>query len=287
MKQNTFMSILALVAIAFLTACGSDELPGDPSFDQDIKTELVDKSQLPEWLADYVGYLEYDQIHSSLESQNATKGVYRFEWLGRTFYELYSPAQSTVYSNMYTEDGMPIELTLTYYKTFSDQVKNWTIVYLLNPTSQMPKNIIYPVTTQTQEDNDTLIQRMGGLERKFYLVNSEEQLRNLFGKSDGLPQIDFARYSLVLGRCTVPDDFRLKRQEIDTNGKKPVLKTYFEREIIPNQIIHVYNTDYYPRPVWSLFPKLPFETGDVETILNNNIDTTTDGDQRLVPPSFE
>ena len=25
MKQNTFMSILALVAIAFLTACGSDE----------------------------------------------------------------------------------------------------------------------------------------------------------------------------------------------------------------------------------------------------------------------
>ena len=287
MKQNTFMSILALVAIAFLTACGSDELPADPSFDQDIKTELVDKSQLPEWLADYVSYLEYDQIHSSLESQNATKGVYRFEWLGRTFYELYSPAQSTVYSNMYTEDGMPIELTLTYYKTFSDQVKNWTIVYLLNPTGQMPKNIIYPVTTKTQEDNDTLIQKMGGLERKFYLVNSEEQLRNLFGKSDGLPQIDFARYSLVLGRCTVPDDFRLKRQEIDTNGKKPVLKTYFEREIIPNQIIHVYNTDYYPRPVWSLFPKLPFETGDVETILNNNIDTTTDGDQRLVPPSFE
>lgn len=287
MKQNTFMSILALVAIAFLTACGSDELPADPSFDQDIKTELVDKSQLPEWLADYVSYLEYDQIHSSLESQNATKGVYRFEWLGRTFYELYSPAQSTVYSNMYTEDGMPIELTLTYYKTFSDQVKNWTIVYLLNPTGQMPKNIIYPVTTKTQEDNDTLTQRMGGLERKFYLVNSEEQLRNLFEKSDGLPQIDFARYSLVLGRCTVPDDFRLKRQEIDTNGKKPVLKTYFEREIIPNQIIHVYNTDYYPRPVWSLFPKLPFETGDVETILNNNIDTTTDGDQRLVPPSFE
>ena len=54
MKQNTFISTLALVAIAFLTACGSDELPADPSFDQDIKTELVDKSPLPEWLADYV-----------------------------------------------------------------------------------------------------------------------------------------------------------------------------------------------------------------------------------------
>ena len=287
MKQNTFISTLALVAIAILTACGSDELPADPSFDQDIKTELVDKSQLPEWLTSYINYLEYDQIHNSQEPQNVTKGVYRFEWLGRTFYELYSPAQSTVYSNMYTEDGMPIELTVTYYKTFSDLVKHWTIVYLLNPTDQMPKNIIYPVTTQTQEDNDTLIQRMGGLERKFYLVNSEEQLRNLFGKSDGLPQIDFVRYSLVLGRCTVPDDFKLKRQEIDTNGQVPVLKTYFEREMIPNQIMHVYNSDYYPRPVWSLFPKLPFETGEVETILNNSIYTTTDEDQRLVPPFFE
>ena len=75
MKQNTFMSILALLAIAFLTACGSDELPADPSFDQDIKTELVDKSQLPEWLGDYGNYLEDDQMHSSPEPQNAPKGL--------------------------------------------------------------------------------------------------------------------------------------------------------------------------------------------------------------------
>ena len=31
MKQNTFISTLALVAIAFLTACGSDELPAEPT----------------------------------------------------------------------------------------------------------------------------------------------------------------------------------------------------------------------------------------------------------------
>ena len=68
MKQNTFMSTLALVAIAFLTACGSDELPADPSFDQDIKTELVDKSQLPEWLADYVSYLDRNFPQRSLVS---------------------------------------------------------------------------------------------------------------------------------------------------------------------------------------------------------------------------
>ena len=78
MKQNTFISTLALVAIAFLTACGSDELPADPSFDQDIKTELVDKSQLPEWLADYVSYLEY--VPEGQELPTEKSGIYRFEW---------------------------------------------------------------------------------------------------------------------------------------------------------------------------------------------------------------
>ena len=56
---KSYLPILALSATLAFTACGSDELPADPSFDQDIKTELVDKSQLPEWLADYVSYLEY------------------------------------------------------------------------------------------------------------------------------------------------------------------------------------------------------------------------------------
>ena len=59
MKQYTFKRTLALMAIFVFTACGSDELPDDPSFDQEIKTEIVDKSQLPEWLVDYIDYLEY------------------------------------------------------------------------------------------------------------------------------------------------------------------------------------------------------------------------------------
>ena len=65
MKQKTIMSTLALMAIFAFTACGSDELPTDPSFDQDIKTELVDKSQFPEWLADYIDYLESKRTLSS------------------------------------------------------------------------------------------------------------------------------------------------------------------------------------------------------------------------------
>lgn len=65
MKQKTIMSTLALMAIFAFAACSSDELPTDPSFDQDIKTELVDKSQFPEWLADYIDYLESKRTLSS------------------------------------------------------------------------------------------------------------------------------------------------------------------------------------------------------------------------------
>ena len=89
MKQNTFMSTLALVAIFAFTACGSDELPADPSFDQDIKTELVDKSQLPEWLADYVSYLEY--VPEGQELPTEKSGIYRFELFKKFYYEVFSP----------------------------------------------------------------------------------------------------------------------------------------------------------------------------------------------------
>ena len=51
MKQNTFMITLALVVTFILAACASEEYTDDLIFDQEIKTELVDKSQLPEWLA--------------------------------------------------------------------------------------------------------------------------------------------------------------------------------------------------------------------------------------------
>ena len=35
---KSYLPILALSATLALTACSSDELPADPSFDQDIKT---------------------------------------------------------------------------------------------------------------------------------------------------------------------------------------------------------------------------------------------------------
>lgn len=125
---KSYLPILAFAATLALTACGSDELPADPSFDQDIKTELVDKSQLPEWLADYVSYLEY--VPEGQELPTEKSGIYRFEWNGKTYYEISSPSQSSIHQDLYDADGNRIRLEEKDYTSLNDSACNWTIIYL-------------------------------------------------------------------------------------------------------------------------------------------------------------
>jgi len=50
--MKNYIHLIALSVLCCMTACSSEDYTDDPIFDQEIKTELVDKSQLPEWLAD-------------------------------------------------------------------------------------------------------------------------------------------------------------------------------------------------------------------------------------------
>ena len=148
MKQNTF-STLALVVTFILAACTSEDYTDDPIFDQEIKTELVDKSQLPQWLADYVTYLEYIPEDQPLPSETA--GIYRFEWNDRTFYEISSSTQSSMHQAMYDADGNRIILEEEDYKSLSEGARNWTIVYLFNYTHEKQTYIVYPVNIEDTE----------------------------------------------------------------------------------------------------------------------------------------
>lgn len=94
--MKNYIHLIALSALCCMTACSSEDYTDDPIFDQEIKTELVDKSQLPEWLADYVTYLEY--VPEGQELPKEPSGIYRFEWNDMTFYNIYFPNQSTVYT---------------------------------------------------------------------------------------------------------------------------------------------------------------------------------------------
>ncbi len=275
MKQNTFMSILALVAIAFLTACGSNELPADPSFDQDIKTELVDKSQLPGWLADYVSYLEY--VPEGLELPTEKSGIYRFEWNGQTYYELYSPSQTMMHDNLFSSNGTPVRLVEDDYKSLTDNAHDWTIVYLLQPSHQPLQNHAYPAEVH---EYDSFFERAMSSPRDFrfdkfkfneylYTINSEEQFESEKASFAILywPKIDFSKYTLVIGRVRALWHAPLKRQEIMTGSEGSILRLYYERNLKMGEFFKEDTIEI--RPFWAFYPKIQDKKLNLEVIANN------------------
>jgi hypothetical protein len=275
MKQNTFKSTLALVAIAFLTACGSDELPADPSFDQDIKTELVDKSQLPEWLADYVSYLEY--VPEGQELPTEKSGIYRFEWNGQTYYELYSPSQTMMHDNLFSSNGTPVRLVEDDYKSLTDNAHDWTIVYLLQPSHQPLQNHAYPAEVH---EYDSFFERAMSSPRDFkfdmfkfkeylYAINSEEQFESEKASFAILywPKIDFSKYTLVIGRVNALRHTSLKRQEIMTGSEGSILRLYYERNLKMGEFFEEDTIEI--RPFWALYPKIQDKKLNIEVIANN------------------
>ena len=275
MKQNTFKSTLALVAIFAFTACGSDELPADPSFDQDIKTELVDKSQLPEWLADYVSYLEY--VPEGQELPTEKSGIYRFEWNGQTYYELYSPSQTMMHDNLFSSNGTPVRLVEDDYKSLTDNAHDWTIVYLLQPSHQPLQNHAYPAEVH---EYDSFFERAMSSPRDFkfdmfkfkeylYAINSEEQFESEKASFAILywPKIDFSKYTLVIGRVNALRHTSLKRQEIMTGSEGSILRLYYERNLKMGEFFEEDTIEI--RPFWALYPKIQDKKLNIEVIANN------------------
>ena len=274
MKQKTMMSTLALMAILAFTACGNDDLPDDPSFDQDIKTELVDKSQLPEWLRDYINYLEYVPEGQDLPTEPS--GIYRFKWNNRFFYEVYSPSQTVMYSDLYLDDGTPVQLVESDYKSLTDNARDWTIVYLLQPSHQPSKNTVYPVETH---EYDSFFETTMSYPRYFrfdmykmgeyvYTINSQEQFdsERCFFTFMEWPQIDFSKYTLVIGRVRSLLHTSLARQEINTDQNS--LYFYFERKMQMGEFVEEDSIEY--RPFWALFPKMKGKVLNLEMMVNNH-----------------
>ena len=270
MKQKTIMSTLALMAMIAFAACSGDELPDDPSFDQEIKTELVDKSLLPEWLSDYIDYLEY--VPEGQELPKEPSGIYRFEWIGKSFYEFYSPTQARLHEKIFTSDGAAFDVSLANTKTFSDQVTNWTIVYLLQPTHQKPENHYYPVASINPAINDSTVQRLLTYQSNpnefipfghyCYIINSEKQFRDLFGSHAECHDIDFNQNTLVVGIADVCYDSYQIWQEISVDHDVPTLKVYYGNYQGNNQAL-------FPKLIWALYPKLQYESGKTIVYTNN------------------
>ena len=276
---KSYLPILALSATLALTACSSDELPADPSFDQDIKTELVDKSQLPGWLADYVTYLEYVPENQPLPSETA--GIYRFEWNDKTFYEISTSTQNSMHQDLYDADGNRIILEDEDYKSLSEGAKNWTIVYLLKYTHENP--FVYPVNIEDPEaqlffqnlmadgkmNNGIKFEPDAIHNNTFYIITTPLQYTSIYAGADSLPAIDFNQYSLIVGVAHVPRGAYLKRQEMTPGDVyfHPTLRLYYEKPLGASQGIGENNSTSY---FYALYPKLPSEMLNVSLSINHH-----------------
>lgn len=276
MKQYTYIRTLALMAIFAFAACGGEDYTDDPIFDQEIKTELVDKSQLPEWLADYINHLEYVPEGQDLPTEPS--GIYRFKWNNRFFYEVYSPSQTMMYSDLYLDDGTPVQLVESDYKSLTDNARDWTIVYLLQPSHQPSRNTVYPVETH---EYDSFFETTMSYPRYFrfdmykigeyvYTINSEEQLKSELSIITCLhwPQIDFSKYTLVIGRVPAYRQKTLRRHEIITDGQESTLRLYFERKLQMGEFMSGDTIEY--RPFWALYPKMEGKKLNMEVMINNH-----------------
>ena len=283
--------IMLLAAVIALAAC-STEKHEDPLFDDEVNMVLQDMSLLPEWLADYVGYLECSPEGKKLISSSGKtdSGIYRFKWNGNTYYEIFFPNQNKLHSNLFTYEGVPVELTEQYLKDFSENVYDWTIIYLFHPNQERfweyPKNVYHTLSDIEFEKDSALTDFLNRTcdhhVNKFkiegsnicYIVRNEKQLKTFYDGNIPLPEIDFSRYSLFVGTVSISDRAELKRidftrstvtsKDLDDN----VIHLHFENKLPIFQQDEFQNQKKYY--FWALFPALEEDvTAFVDVKYNN------------------
>ena len=260
MKKNQAI-ILMSAAMITLAACSTEERY-DSSFDNEVKTELVEKDKLPTWLAGYIDYIEYVPEEQSL-SDKVKFGVYRFKWEGETYYELYFPLWTMMHENIYKSDGTPILLSNQDYTSFSEGAGEWTIVYLGNQSHRKPEDCYYASSQVSYRIDDPLTRDPADC----YIVNNEEELQLLSDGFVGLPEIDYSINTLLVGQILALQNSELKRQEVRTEDGVPALYLYFEERLHaasnPSQ-----DTGYYY--FWAIYPKLLITRMNIKVFYNNH-----------------
>lgn len=288
MKQYTYIRTLALMAIFAFAACGGDEYIEEPSFKDDIKEIIVEKSQLPQWLAEYVSYLEY--IPEGQELPTEPSGIYRFSWKGRDFYEFYSPSQTMLHADLYKDDGTPVQLVESDYKSLTDSACNWTIIYLLQPGHQPSMDHVYPSEVH---EYDTYLKNAMSYPRLFlfdvfkteeyiYAINSEEQIKPEYRTTAILPPFDFSNYTLVIGRVPALKNVPLRRHEIVTEGKRATLRLYYDKKLQVDESIEKDSLEL--RPFWAFYPKMEVNELSQQLYINNQIKRSANVD--ITDPLF-
>jgi hypothetical protein len=274
---RTSKLILLLTAVIALSACSMEERE-DPLFDEEVKTELLDKSELPQWLADYLDFKEY--VPEEFEIPDNTRyGVYRFQWKGKTYYEFYDSALKMVHNQVYASDGTPIQLTKEDMVSLSEDVRDWTIVYLCHFSHYKPQSREFPISggsygiidpfTYSQiafrpDYSGFVFERQETID--CYAINSWNEIGCLAKGSVTLPTIDFYASTLIVGQVPAPQNSELMWQEIRTEDGSPTLYLYFETKLPLGSQLSDEKSSYY---FWLVYPKLDSLIMPVKIVYNS------------------
>ena len=94
------------------------------------------------------------------------------------------------------------------------------------------------------------------------LINSNQELADIYQGENELPEIDFDKYTLIIGHQALPGlGFYLTKKELveSTEGLVMNLYTRNDREIIATALQHLY--------FWGLYPKLSQKTVSVNCFM--------------------
>ena len=117
--------------------------------------------------------------------------------------------------------------------------------------SEIPELHIYENYKRSESffyDPDTY----GGeiLKNLVYIINSQQELADVYTGEKALPEIDFDRYTLIIGQEIMPClGFYVAKKELYADDKGLVLSLCArnEKEILPTAIQHLYFWDLYPK----------------------------------------
>lgn len=109
--------------------------------------------------------------------------------------------------------------------------------------------------------NPTTYGGMAIEENMIFLINSRKELADIYLGEKELPNIDFDRYTLIIGQQMMPYwGFYIVKKELEANDKGLKLTLYArnEGEVFRTAIQHLY--------FWNLYPKLSEKTIIVNVI---------------------
>lgn len=95
-----------------------------------------------------------------------------------------------------------------------------------------------------------------------YLVNSHEELQALYWGERELPEIDFSKYTLVLGRKMVPSHYALEGHTLCITDESIVVTLKFRK--LEGAFVQM----MYHRYFWGLYEKLPKKNTIIKMITN-------------------